>query len=59
MSKLDITFVESTGILDELKKKAYELSAQLGGRGFSLRMDVVNNKEVQNCNIFIEKLRID
>jgi len=59
---IEITFnhglQSSTHLIDNIKRNALELSAQIG-QGFTLKIDVINNKEKQNCNIFMEKLRID
>lgn len=48
----------STHLISSIKKDALELAAQLG-QGFTLKIDVINNKEVKNCNVFIEKLKVD
>ncbi len=56
--KVEFNVMPSTHLIEDIKKNALELSRQMG-KGFTLKIDVVCNKEVSNCNVFIEKLRVD
>ena len=62
MSKIHLNFeqtlIPSTKLIENIKLNALELSKQIG-QGFTLKVDVINNKERQNCNIYIEKLKVD
>ena len=44
--------------IENIEINALELSRQLG-RGFRLRIDVINNGTRQNCNIFVDNLKIN
>ena len=52
------TLIPSTKLIENIKLNAMELSKQIG-QGFTLKVDVINNKERQNCNVYIEKLKVD
>jgi len=59
INKIEInTIIPSTELITIIKENALELSRQIG-QGFTLKVDVINNKERQNCNVFIEKLKVD
>ena len=48
----------SSEIIHNIEVNALEL-ARIMGKGISLRVEVINNKERKNCDIYLEKFRLN
>jgi len=48
----------SSEIIQNIECNALEL-ARIMGKGISLRIEAINNKERKNCDIYLEKFRLN
>jgi len=48
----------SSDIINNIEVNALEL-ARIMGKGITLKIDVINNKERKNCDVFLEKFRLN